>query len=249
MRFPLMGHYRVRLAQNGDDVRAAQRLRYLAFIRDSGAAPREAGIDSDDFDAISDHILIEEVKTGDLACCFRLLPFENGTGIDRSYSAQYYNLKALRTFEERMVEMGRFCVHPDHRRGDVLRIAWSALTRYVDERDIKLLFGCSSFQGVEAETYSEAFALLKDRHLAPKRWLPHPKAKSIFRFARKLRWRRPDPKQGMRLMPPLLRGYLSLGGWVSDHAVIDHDMNTLHVFTGVEIARVPERMARLLRRG
>ena len=51
----------------------------------------------------------------------------------------------------------------------------------------------------------------------------------------------------MMLMPPLLRGYLSLGGWVSDHAVIDEDMNTLHVFTGVEMKRVPARMARLLR--
>ena len=144
--------------------------------------------------------------------------------------------------------MGRFCVHPDHRSGEVLRIAWSAMTRYVDAREIKLLIGCSSFKGVDAETYRDAFALLKDNHLAPARWLPRPKAANIFEFARKFRLRRPDPMHAMRLMPPLLRGYLSMGGWVSDHAVIDHDMNTLHVFTGLEISRVPERMSKALRR-
>ncbi|MEO1331759.1 MAG: ornithine-acyl-ACP acyltransferase, partial [Pseudomonadota bacterium] len=59
--------------------------------------------------------------------------------------------------------------------------------------------------------------------------------------------RRADPARAMRLMPPLLRGYLSLGGWVSDHAVIDPELNTLHVFTGVEVKRVPKSRARLLR--
>jgi len=54
-------------------------------------------------------------------------------------------------------------------------------------------------------------------------------------------------KLAMRRMPPLLRSYLLLGGWVSDHAVIDRDLNTLHVFTGVEISRVPAARRRLMR--
>jgi len=248
MRFSFKGRYRVRLAEHGDDVRSAQALRHLTFIDDTGAAPRETSLDSDEYDAKCDHVLIEETKTGDLVCCFRLLPMENGTEIDSSYSAQFYDLDALSTFPDRVVEMGRFCVHPDHRKGEVLRTAWSAMTRYVDARQIKLLIGCSSFQGVDAETYRDVFALLKDNHLAPTQWLPRPKAANIFEFARKLSLRRSDKMQGMRLMPPLLRGYLSMGGWVSDHAVIDHDMNTLHVFTGLEISRVPERISKALRR-
>jgi putative hemolysin len=70
----------------------------------------------------------------------------------------------------------------------------------------------------------------------------------VFRFARLLRFWRPDLKQALRKMPPLLRSYLAMGGWVSDHAVIDSELNTLHVFTGVEIDRVPAGRARLLRR-
>lgn len=247
MPFSISSRYSVRLAADGGDVRKAQALRHLTFIEGTGAAPRGNGLDSDRYDAACDHVLVEDGHSGDLVCCFRLLPMETGAEAENSYSAQYYDLRALRGFQDRLVEMGRFCVHPDHRNPTVLRLAWAELTRYVDQRGIKLIIGCSSFKGVETETYADTFALLKDKHLAPKRWLPRPKAKSVFRFARMLRWRKPDPLRGMKLMPPLLRGYLSLGGWVSDHAVIDHDMNTLHVFTGLEVSRMPERMARLLR--
>ena len=247
MWFFARGPYRVRIAASDEDVIAAQRLRYETFIKDTGAAPRPDAIDRDRFDADCDHILIELEKTGELVACFRLMPFESGSQIESSYSAQYYNLQALRDFPSRMVEMGRFCVHPDHRNPHALRVAWQAMSRYVDERGIELLFGCSSFEGVDADAYMDAFALLRERHLAPPSWLPRVKAPKVFRFASKLRLRAPDPIRGMKLMPPLLRGYLSLGGWVSDHAVIDEDMNTLHVFTGVEIRRVPPRMVKLLR--
>ena len=148
-----------------------------------------------------------------------------------------------------MVEMGRFCIHPDHRDPAIIRVAWQAMTEFVDTEGVELLFGCSSFHGVDQDAYMDAFALLKEKHLAPKRWLPRVKAPNVFRFARKLRLRRPDMKLALSKMPPLLRTYLVMGGWVSDHAVIDNELNTLHVFTGVEISRVPQTRAKLLRRG
>ena len=239
------GPYRVRLAQTADDVLAAQRLRHHAFIRDTGAAPHGAALDVDRFDDACAHVLIE--KGGALVCCFRLMPFANGREIGRSYSAQYYNLGALADFPAPMVEMGRFCVHPEHRDPHVLRVAWQAMTRYVDANGIEMLFGCPSFEGADAAAHEDALALLRARHIAPRRWLPRPKAPKIFRFGTLLRRARPDPKRAMMRMPPLLRGYLSLGGWVSDHAVIDEDLDTLHVFTGVEIRNVPNRIAILLR--
>ena len=88
--------------------------------------------------------------------------------------------------------------------------------------------------------------MLKHRHLGPKRWLPRVKAPDVFRFASRLR-RKPDAKKAMLRMPPLLRTYLMMGGWVSDHAVVDRQMNTLHVFTGLEIGAIPPARKRLLR--
>ncbi|MEO0389633.1 MAG: GNAT family N-acyltransferase [Pseudomonadota bacterium] len=232
------GRYDVRRAQGPDDIAAAQALRALCFGLD---VPR----DEDQFDADCDHILVFEAARGRLVCCFRMLPLV-GADISRSYSAQYYELSALEAFEGRMVEMGRFCVHPGVNDPDILRAAWGAMTRYVDENAVELLFGCSSFAGTETAEYLDAFAMLKARHLAPKRWLPRVKAPDVFKYAAKLR-RKPDARKAMLRMPPLLKTYLMMGGWVSDHAVVDRQMNTLHVFTGVEIGAIPPSRKRLLR--
>ncbi len=236
------GRYQTREAETPADLAAAQRLRALAFGRDAGD-----GRDRDSFDDLCRHILVEETATGRLVCCFRMLTLTGGAEIERSYSAQFYELSALRRFEGPMVEMGRFCIHPEARDPDILRAAWSAMTRYVDENGVRMLFGCSSFRGTDAASHLDAFAMLKERHLAPRRWLPRVKAPSVFRFARALRRKKPDMKRAMLGMPPLLRTYLLMGGWVSDHAVVDRQMNTMHVFTGVEIAAIPAARKRLLR--
>lgn len=232
------GRYRARLADGPEDLARAQALRGLAFHRE--------GSDADAFDAICHHVLVEDMPSGAVVCCFRLMPLAGGAEIGRSYSAQFYELSALAEFEGPMVEMGRFCIHPDWHDPDILRVGWGAMTAYVDAQGVELLFGCASFSGTDAREYYDAFAVLKARHLAPRRWLPRVKAPSVFRFAERLR-RKPDLKAAMLRMPPLLKTYLTMGGWVSDHAVVDAQMNTLHVFTGVEIAAIPPARKRLLR--
>ena len=82
-------------------------------------------------------------------------------------------------------------------------------------------------------------------HLAPDQWRPEPRP-AAYPYAR-LITATPDPRAGLLALPPLLRTYLAMGGWVSDHAVQDHDLDTLHVFTAVEIARIPPARARALR--
>ena len=240
------GRYRTRLAETPADLEAAQRLRYRAFIAGTGAAERPGGRDRDDFDALCRHMLIEGTRSGRLVATFRLMPLASGAEIGRCYSTQYYELGALASFQGRMVEMGRFCIEPGVTDPDILRAAWGALTALVDEEGVEMLFGCSSFHGTDAEYYADAFAMLTERHLAPKRWLPRIKAPNVFRFAERLR-RKPDRARALRTMPPLLRSYLKMGGWVSDHAVVDRDLNTLHVFTGLEIKASPPARARALR--
>jgi putative hemolysin len=235
-----LGRYRVRVADTEADVRAAQRLRGFAFL---GA---ERGCDSDSFDELCQHFLVEEVKTGRLVCVFRMLMLSGGGDIPRSYSAQYYDLSGLQAFQGHLVEMGRFCMHPDVHDPDVLRVAWAAMTRFVDENQIDLLFGCASFSGTDASRYLDSFAMLRDKHIAPQCWLPRVKASKVFRFAAGI-GQQADAKRALRHMPPMLRSYLMMGGWVSDHAVVDEKMNTLHVFTGVEVKAIPPQRKRLLR--
>ncbi len=232
------GLYRARMAVGPEDLAAAQALRGVAFGTNQP--------DADPHDDICTHVLIHDLRDKELVCCFRMLVLEGGADLAHSYSAQYYDLSALQSFEGRMVEMGRFCVHPERRDPDILRVAWGAMTSFVDANRVEMLFGCSSFAGTETAQYLDAFAMLKARHLAPKRWLPRVKAPDVFRFAARLR-RKPDVKKAMLRMPPLLRTYLLMGGWVSDHAVVDRHMNTLHVFTGLEIEAIPPARKRLLR--
>lgn len=233
------GHLAVRQAQSAADVAACLALRGLCF-RDGAAS------DADAFDSRCHHVIAEDRRTGELLCTFRLLALDGGHQIGGSYSAQFYDLRPLESFEAPLIEMGRFCVRPGTGEPDVVRLAWGALARLVDADGVGLLFGCSSFRGTEVGDYGDAFALLRARHLAPARWRPLVKAREVVRYA--ARWRRkPDMRRAMQAMPPMLRSYLGLGGWVSDHAVIDRDLGTLHVFTGLEIARIPPARARLLR--
>ncbi len=238
--------YTSRMAKTPEDLRAVQELRHAAFIAERGAVSRPDGLDRDAFDDKCQHVLVEEAATGRTVATFRLLPFGSGADIHTSYSAQFYELHGLTDFTGPMVEMGRFCVAPGETHPDILRTAWSALAGYVDREGVAMLFGCSSFHGTDAQAYADAFAMLREQHLAPKRWLPRIKAPNVFRFAQRFR-RQPDRTKALRTMPPLLRSYLSLGGWVSDHAVVDRDLNTLHVFTGLEVAAIPPARARLLK--
>lgn len=230
------GRYRARFAQSAADLALAQELRHRAF---HGGAP---GRDEDAFDPLCRHVLIE--ASGELICCFRLLELESGAEIKRSYSAQYYDLVRLTAYPGKVMEIGRFCVTPARRDPDILRLAWAALTRLVDGRGIDLLFGCSSFPGTDPRPHQAALTALRRHNLAPAHWAPQPRAALIVPLPE---GPDPDPLAAARNLPPLLRSYLSMGGWVSDHAVIDRDLNTLHVFTGLEIAAIPPARARLLR--
>ncbi len=233
------GRYRSRTAGSPVDVARAQRLRHLAFHG-------KAGLDCDPHDSICAHMLIEERRSGRLVCCFRYLPLPDGTTIGRSYSAQFYDLSGLASHGGPMVEMGRFCMAPGLHDPDILRIAWGAMTAFVDASGAELLFGCASFPGTDPATHLDAFAMLKARHLGPRALLPGMKAPDVFRFG-DLLLPEPDARRGLPGIPPLLRSYLGMGGWVGDHAVVDPGMNTLHVFAALEVAAIPPARKRLLR--
>ena len=230
------GRYLVRIARGKADLARARDLRALCF----------GGQEQDSFDATCTHVMIEDVATADLVGCFRLLP-QAGAQILHSYSAQFYDLTKLAGFDGPMLEMGRFCIHPDRSDPDILRMAWGFLTRWVDFHGVRLLFGCTSFAGDVARPHLDAFAQLLARHQAPDVWQPAPKVLDRFDFAAGLAGHRADPLRAQTSLPPLLRTYLLMGGWVSDHAVYDRDLHTMHVFTGVEIAAIPASRARLLR--
>ena len=242
MRALKVGKYVARMAATNADLAQAIALRDLVF-RGGRTSPQDA----DAYDADCLHILIEEASGARLVCCYRLMILPDAAAVARSYSAQFYDLSLLAGFGAPMLELGRFCVHPDCQDADILRLAWGALARWVDQTGAVMLFGCSSFEGAVGPDHDAAFVLLQAAHLAPATWQPLRRAPAVYDFSQLLSGQTPDLRAALRAMPPLLRTYLAMGGWVSDHAVVDTDLDTLHVFTAVEIAKIPAARSRALR--
>ena len=234
------GHLVARLAEGPQDVARAQELRHLCFVAARGRG-QPGGRESDRFDDLCSHLLVESAQGQLLAAC-RLL-FLPGLRITESYSAQFYDLAPLQKTPGTVMELGRFCTRPGEKDPAILRLSWAAITRLVDAQSVSLMFGCTSFPGADPQLHSAALAHLGHNHAAPPGQGPARKGQAVDLPADG----GADPRTALAAMPALLRSYLAMGGWVSDHAVIDPDLDTLHVFTAVEVARIPPARARALR--
>lgn len=228
MRDILTPRYRARLAETAQDVQKAQRLRHLAF---RGAQ----GVDSDRFDVGAQHILIETLD-GAAKASFRLRLFAAAVPLTTSYAAQFYELSGFARQSGPKAEVGRFCLDPAAQDPDLLRLCWAALAQIVLGQGVQHLFGASSFPGADPGAHAAALAWLGAHALGPAALRPTP----LSTLGVKLTGHG-GTEAGV---PALLRFYLGLGGWVADHAMIDRDLDTLHIFTALDLARMPPARAR-----
>jgi putative hemolysin len=220
----------------------ADMARVMAFRR--AAFPRAHGSEADEQDALSTHVVVEDASG--LLAYYRLMLFGWGAGLVQGYAARFYDVSPLAGYARPIAELGRFCVAPGGVHPDVLRLAWGAMTRLVDEGQAGLMVGCTSFRGADWMRHRAALALLAERHIGPAAHLPGRKAAEVVEFPA-LVGPVGDRRVALAGLPPLLRTYLGMGGWVSDHAVVDRELDTLHVFTCVEVDQVPKARAASLR--
>lgn len=229
------GRLTARRASTAADLTAAQRLRHLCFR----GGP---GLDADAHDAAARHWLVEDAGTG-LVGCFRLTVIPAPEALETCYSARFFDLAPLAGLPFPMLELGRFCIRPDRLDPDILRLAWGALAGEVDALSAGVLFGCTSFAGADPARHGPSLAALAERHLGPAGRMPRARTGAVALP--------PGPPADRRAaqagLPTLLRTYLGMGGWVADRAVPDPDLDTLVVFTAVEIAAIPPARARALR--
>ncbi|MEZ5797088.1 MAG: GNAT family N-acyltransferase [Paracoccaceae bacterium] len=228
-----------RLAEGGADMDRVLAFRRAAFPRHDDAPEADAQ------DALSAHVMVEDAA-GRLQGYFRVMLFGWGAGLAQGYAARFYDVAPLAGYALPIAEMGRFCLAPGGVHPDVLRLAWGAMTRLVDEGKAGLMVGCTSFRGCDWQRHRAALALLAASHVGPAEHLPGEKAAEVVRYP-SLVGPVEDRRAALAGLPPLLRTYLGMGGWVSDHAVVDRGLDTLHVFTCVEVDKVPAARAASLR--
>lgn len=233
-----LGTYRAFVTKRPEQIMRAQKMRARMF---GCVGP----LDIDEFDTACEHVLIEHLETGALVCSFRFMHLQMDD-LAQCYSSQFYDLSGIAASGGRAIELGRFCAQGAREDPDILRLALAVIARLVDTAKAGMLFGCTSFAGVEPDNYSAAFGNLALRHLAPGNLRLRAKSTdtvSLVQYAPMGQ----DVSRALREMPALLRSYLALGGRVSDHAVIDQEMNTIHVFTIVNVAGIPKQREQSLR--
>ncbi|MEU6477476.1 GNAT family N-acyltransferase [Streptomyces sp. NPDC047017] len=234
--------YTVALARDEDDVRAAQRLRYDVFARETGAllATPEPGHDIDAFDAYCDHLLVHDTTTGQVVGTYRLLPPERAAVAGRLYADGEFDLSALDALRPGLVEVGRSCVHPDHRDGAVIGLIWAGIARYMTDRGHAWLAGCCSLPLADGGALAAAtWDRVRAKHLAPREyrvrpllpWTPAPGAAAPAPAAR-------------TALPALLRGYLRLGAMVCGAPAHDPDFGVADLYVLLSMRRVDPRYLR-----
>ena len=232
MTFPYRkGQLTARLAADSADVRACQALRHRSFHGGQG-------VDADPLDPAFEQLMIHD-RAGALCATLRFRLAQTTRDLVGGYVAQHYDLSGWLGCRGPFLEIGRFCTIPDQNDADLLRMLWGALTRIVDQHRVTMLFGCTSFAGTDPAVYGSAFQRLMQSHQGPTGLRPEIASPMAVRFA-------DIAPHGIAPIPALLKSYLSLGGWVGDHAVIDPAMNRLHVFTCLPVnAMSAARVARL----
>lgn len=239
----------LRLARDEADLRAAQRLRYEVFVAELGAdgplVDHAARLERDEFDPFFDHLLLvdDRAPAGELPSVvgvYRLLASDAVSGPGRFYSESEYDLTALRASGRRLLELGRSCVHPDHRGGAAMFLLWNGLADYVLERGIEVLFGVASFHGTDLDALAQPLSYLHHHHLAP---LPlRVRARGAERVPMDMIAPEAlDRRAAMAGTPALIKAYLRLGGHVGEGAFVDRAFNTTDVCLVMDTDRMSAR--------
>ncbi|OYV44839.1 MAG: hemolysin-like protein [Acidocella sp. 20-57-95] len=245
------GNLGVRLAATPEEVLAVQALRYRVFYEELGAKADSRTTlsqrDFDDFDAIADHLLVVDHDLGDgpesVVGTYRLIRQMAAMKLGRFYSADEYDISVLERFPGQLLELGRSCTASAYRSRAVLQLLWRGIAAYVFHYGIDLMFGCASFPGTDPDALAAELTYLHSHHLAPAAIRPRALP------SRYVDMRRCDPasldaKKVIMALPPLIKGYLRLGGFVGDGAVIDAQFNTTDIAVVVQTDMVSEKYYR-----
>ncbi len=247
-----LGTLEIRLATSPHDVRLAQKLRYNVFFKEMDARPsllsRLTRRDRDGFDSVCDHLLVRDTSNGLLGKASRIVGTTrllrhdmalNGSGF---YSTQEFDISPLlRQWPEgRFLELGRSCIANHYRNKRTVELLWHGIWKYALYYRSSLMFGCASLQGTDPEALALQLSYLYHFHRAPEEWrvkAVRGEGIAMDRISRN----HIDMRKVLRLLPPLLRGYLRLGAYVADEAVVDHQFGTTDVLIILPVSELNPR--------
>ena len=229
----------IKLAQTKSELKRAQALRYSVFYKEKKAKPtlqkKLIRLDYDKIDKFADHLIVIDKSTNNkIVGTYRLIRGDVAEIFGGFYSSSEFNLENIvSNYENKYIlELGRSCVHQNYRNGSIMNLLWKAIAEYVKLYDIKLLIGCASFSGTDPIKYSEELSYLRENFSLPANL-------SVLSYdnnicpAYKLINNNSNQLRTFAKLPPLIKGYLRIGGKVSDNFFIDQRFNTIDLFVVV----------------
>ncbi|HWU66124.1 MAG TPA: GNAT family N-acyltransferase [Methylophilus sp.] len=226
----------VSLASSAEEIMEAQRLRYQVFAEEMGAQIKsQNGLDVDGFDAFCDHLVVRDDATQQIVGTYRILNPMQAMLAGGYYSAGEFDLSRLAPLADRMVEVGRACVHADYRTGGTITMLWAGLAKYMMARQYEYMIGCASISMHDGgHTAASLFNNLREDYLSPAEYrvFPH----------------NPLPIEALDqslpvTCPPLVKGYLRLGAYICGEPAWDPAFNTADMLVLLPLSRINPRYA------
>jgi len=249
-----MGSLEVRLAQTAAEVRQAQKLRYRVFYQEGSAIPNPGRLfarrDVDAYDAICDHLLVLDHASHDPSAhnrpavvgTYRLLRQSLAEEYGGFYTASEFDIGELinRHGDMQFLELGRSCVLAPYRNKRTMELLWHGISGYLAQYPTDVMIGCASLDGTEPRQLAMLLSFLHHYARAPEQW----RARALpERYVEMNRMSKEsiDPKAALRALPPLLKGYLRLGAYIGDGAVVDHEFGTTDVLIVLPFSAIKTR--------
>ncbi len=228
--------YEARLATGPEEIRAAQALRFAVFNLELNEGLQQSyatGLDADPFDEVCDHLVVEELQSHQVVGTYRLQTGQTAAAHRGYYSEQEFDFAPYESLRGELLELGRACVHKDHRNLAVLNLLWKGIAAYAQERGGRYLVGCSSLTSQDPLEGASMYAALQRKHLVKPEWRTVPREAVACPLERQAG--RPSK------VPKLLAAYLAFGAKICGPPAIDREFKTIDFLTFLDLQSLSAR--------
>ena len=243
--------YMLKFAVTPDEILAAQKLRYRVFNQEQGKGLETSncnGVDQDEFDGQSAHLVVVHKELNKPIGTYRIIlgQFQHSCSPSCLYSSREYHLDGLNPFLSQTLEVGRSCVDPAYRNGTVVALLWTGISEVMARSRMRYLVGCVSLEDIRPEAAWALYEYFEQNQIIS--GAVHALPQSPFVLPRPERFRieaiLSDERQIRTLMPPLLKGYLRMGGKICGEPAYDYEFGTIDYLILLDVAHLPGRYNR-----
>jgi putative hemolysin len=244
------GDFIIKLVDTKSELKKAQALRYSVFYKEKKARPTFAKkmmrLDYDKIDKFADHLIVIDKKRkgikNKIVGTYRLIRGDVASHFGGFYTSSEFDLtNILNSYNHlQILELGRSCVHKDYRNGTIMNFLWKAIAEYIKLYDINILFGCASFPGTDVQKFSKEFSYLRSNFSLPDEMSVKSLDNNNYPVLNKNHFNESDLRTFAKL-PPLIKGYLRVGGRISDSFFVDYDFNTIDLCVVVQTENIDEK--------